>query len=475
MLKKVASLAFLVAADLSALVASFLAAYFLRVEVLPYVFPSLLDRWPVVFDVFVKKSYFLLAWVLVIAYERLYTKRYSHWDETRLLIKSSAIAFGVLTISAFLTRESLYFSRLILALMALLSFVFLPAARFLAKRILVRLRWWEKRVMLIGSKNGTGAVIDAIRRNRSLGFRIVGCLTDDRSEVGRTANGVPILGHYDEIEDWKKRLPFEDIVVTFPDIPRDRMVELLRRWDGVSETIRYIPRTGDLISAGVELENIGRVLSLAVRKNLHKPWNLFFKSTFEYILAVLSLLPLLPLMLLIAVGIKLDSRGPVFFRQPRCGRRGRTIRIIKFRTMFVDSDAVLAGFLQRDERAREEWALYKKLRSGDPRITRFGRFLRRFSLDELPQLFNVLAGHMSIVGPRPYLQEEIDTIRPYPGILFEVKPGITGLWQTSGRSDLPFDERIKLDERYVRNWSIWLDLLILAKTAYVAVTGKGAF
>jgi lipopolysaccharide/colanic/teichoic acid biosynthesis glycosyltransferase len=143
--------------------------------------------------------------------------------------------------------------------------------------------------------------------------------------------------------------------------------------------------------------------------------------------------------------------------------------------MRVDSDAVLADLLARDDRAREEWDRYKKIRSGDPRITRLGRFLRRFSLDELPQLLNVLRGEMSIVGPRPYLREEVETIRPYPSILFEVKPGITGLWQTSGRSDLPFEERIKLDERYVRNWTIWLDLLILAKTALVAVTGKGAF
>jgi Undecaprenyl-phosphate galactose phosphotransferase WbaP len=474
MLKKALSLALLIASDVAALAASLLAAILLRLYALPLVFPSLAAR-PVLVDPFLEKWYLVLAWVLVFAYEKLYTKRHSHWDETRLLVKSSTMAFALVMASAFLARQPYAFSRLILGLMAAVSFLALPVARFLTKRILVSLHLWQKRVLIIGSRNGTSAVIEAIRRNRSLGFRIVGCLTDDRNEVGRTTNGVAILGHYDEIEDWKKRLPFEDIIVTFPDIPRDRMVALLRRWDGVSETIRYIPRTGDLITAGVELENIGRVLSLSVRKNLHKPWNLLAKGVFEYALAALSLLLLLPAIAVIAAGIKLDSRGPVFFRQTRCGRRGRTIAMIKFRTMRLDADEVLAALLARDERARAEWTLYKKLRSGDPRITRFGRFLRRFSLDEVPQLLNVLRGEMSIIGPRPYLREEIETIQPFPGILFEVKPGITGLWQTSGRSDLPFEERIKLDERYVRNWSIWLDLLILAKTAVVALTGRGAF
>lgn len=474
MLKKIISLGFLVFSDVAALGGSLLAAFLLRRDVLPLVFPSLLSR-PIIFDPFRQKFYLVLACVLVFAYEKLYTKRFSHWDEMRLLIKSSAMAIGLIMASAFLTRESFSFSRPVLGLMALISFALLPASRFLTKRILVRLHLWEKRVLIIGSKNGTGAVIDAIRRNRSLGFRIVGCLTDDPAEVGRTTGGVPILGHYDEIELWKSRLPFEDIIVTFPDIPRDSLVELLRRWDGVSETIRYIPRTGDLITAGVELENIGRVLSLAVRKNLHKPWNILIKGVFEYVLAVISFILLLPLMALIAAAIKLDSSGPVFFRQERCGRRGRVIKIIKFRTMRVDSESVLSDLLARDPQAREEWDRYKKIKSGDPRITRVGRFLRRFSLDELPQLLNVLKGDMSIVGPRPYLREEIKTIEPYPGIIFEVKPGITGLWQTSGRSDLLFEERIKLDERYIRNWSIWLDLLILAKTAFVAAGGKGAF
>jgi len=474
MLKKIASLGLLIFSDLAALALSLLVAFLLRRDVLPLVFPSLLSR-PILFAPFLEKSYLALIWVIVFAFEKLYTKRFSYWDETRLLLKSATMGFGLILSAGYLARESFSFSRLILGLMGLVSFAALPFTRFLTKRILVSLHLWEKRVLIIGSKNGTEAVIEAIRRNRSLGFRIVGCLTDNPADIGRTTAGVPILGHYDEIENWKSRIPFEDIIVTFPDIPRDRLIELLRRWDGISETIRFIPRTGDLITAGVEMENIGRVLSLAIRKNLHKPWNLLIKGGGELALAALSFILLLPLMALIAAGIKLDSPGPVFFSQERYGRRRKVIKIVKFRTMRVDAESVLSDLLARDTRAREEWTRYKKIKWGDPRITRFGRLLRRFSLDELPQLMNVLKGDMSIVGPRPYLREEIELIRPFPGVLFEVKPGITGLWQTSGRSELPFQERLKLDEWYVRNWSIWLDLMILAKTALVAASGKGAF
>lgn len=474
MLKKIISLGFLLASDVSALAVSFLAAFLLRRYVLPPIFPSAFV-WPAMPEPFLARAYFLLAWILVFAYERLYTKRFSYWDETRLLVKSSIMAMILVLAAAVLTRKSMPFSRSILVMMGLFSSVTLPVARFLTKRLLVGLHLWEKRILIIGSREGTSEVIAAIRRNRSLGFRIVGCLTENEAEVGGTTDGVPILGHYDEIEKWKEKIPFEDIVVTFPDIPRARMVELLRRWDGVSETIRYIPRTGDLITAGVELENIGRILSLAVRKNLHKPWNIFFKGTFEYLLAAVSFIALLPLLAIVAAAIKLDSSGPVFFPQERCGRHNKPIRIVKFRTMYVDNEALLNDLLARDPRVREEWERFKKIKSGDPRVTRIGRFLRRFSLDELPQLLNVLRGNMSIVGPRPFLREEVASLQPYPGILFEVKPGITGLWQTSGRSDLTFEDRIKLDEQYIRNWSMWLDLLILAKTIFVTAGGRGAF
>jgi undecaprenyl-phosphate galactose phosphotransferase len=343
------------------------------------------------------------------------------------------------------------------------------------KRFLSRLNIWKKKVIIIGSANGISTVIEAIRHSKSMGYDIVGCLTDDRSKNGLVDAGVPMLGHYDEIETWKDRTGFEDIIVTLPNIPGDQFISLLKRWDGVSETIRYIPRTGDLITTGIEIENIGKILSLVVRKNLHKPWNVLMKTLFEFVLSVILLAPLLPLFLVIAAAIKLDSRGPAFFRQERYGRRGRRIKVIKFRSMFLDADRRLDDYLKRNPEAREEWMTFKKLKTSDPRVTRVGAFLRKFSLDELPQVLNVLKGDMSLVGPRPYLHEELEEVKQMKSILFQVKPGITGLWQTSGRSLVAFEERLKLDEYYIRNWSLWMDLIILMKTAKVTASGHGAF
>jgi undecaprenyl-phosphate galactose phosphotransferase len=243
----------------------------------------------------------------------------------------------------------------------------------------------------------------------------------------------------------------------------------------VSDTIRYIPRTGDLITTGIEIENIGKVLSLVVRKNLHKPWNILMKTLFEFILAVILLVPLLPVFLIIAAAIRLDSRGPAFFRQERYGKRGKPIKVIKFRSMHLDADRRLDEYLKNHPDAREEWTTYKKLKASDPRVTRVGAFLRKFSLDELPQVLNVLLGDMSLVGPRPYLHEELEEVKQMKSILFQVKPGVTGLWQTSGRSLVPFEERLRLDEYYIRNWSLWMDLLILMKTVKVTASGHGAF
>ena len=318
-------------------------------------------------------------------------------------------------------------------------------------------------------------LIAAIRQNPTMGYEIVGCLVDERWQVGTVISGLPVLGHFDDLEAWKDRTEFEDIIVTFANIPGERLIDLLKRWDGVAETIRYIPPTGDLITEGVEIENVGRILALTVRKNLHKPWNVFIKTAFESVLAVLMLTAAVPLFALIAVGLRLDSPGPVIFRQERYGRRGRVIEVFKFRSMHLDAAARLEDYFRRNPEARLDWARFKKIKNRDPRVTRVGRFLRRFSLDELPQLLNVLRGEMSLVGPRPYMQDELEQAKRIKSVLLQVKPGITGLWQTSGRSLVPFRERLRLDEQYVRNWSLWRDVVILMRTVKVMVTGRGAY
>jgi lipopolysaccharide/colanic/teichoic acid biosynthesis glycosyltransferase len=197
------------------------------------------------------------------------------------------------------------------------------------------------------------------------------------------------------------------------------------------------------------------------------------KRTVDFTVAAVGLLVLAPLLLLVSLLIRLDSKGPILFSQERLGRDGRCFRILKFRTMHVGAHRRLREVLERDPAAREEYELYAKLKD-DPRITRMGRVLRRCSLDELPQLFNVLRGHMSLVGPRAYLPEELPKMVGKHQSILHVLPGITGLWQVSGRNELPFAMRLDLDLRYVRNWSVSLDLYLLARTLPTVLLRRGA-
>ena len=198
------------------------------------------------------------------------------------------------------------------------------------------------------------------------------------------------------------------------------------------------------------------------------------KGFFDFVFAAALALAALPLGLLIALAIVTDSRGPVFFRHTRIGRGHRPFRLWKFRTMIVASDAAFQEYLERNPELAREWRLTHKLRH-DPRVTRVGRFLRKTSLDELPQLWNVLRGDMSMVGPRPIVREEIPKYGPAFALYSQVSPGLTGLWQVSGRNDTHYHRRVELDGHYIRHWTPWLDGRILLRTVRVVLHGHGAY
>ena len=203
------------------------------------------------------------------------------------------------------------------------------------------------------------------------------------------------------------------------------------------------------------------------------PW---WKRPFDLIFSLLAILLLGPIMLFIAILIKIKDRGPVFYTHERVGYKGKKIKVLKFRSMYPDADKRLKEILEKDPKAREEWEKTFKLKN-DPRVTPIGKFLRKTSLDELPQFFNVLKGDMSIVGPRPVVEEELKKYYKEKAEIYKsVKPGITGYWQVEGRSDVEdYEERVRMDEWYVKNQSFWLDVKIILKTIKVMLTGKGAY
>jgi undecaprenyl-phosphate galactose phosphotransferase len=212
-----------------------------------------------------------------------------------------------------------------------------------------------------------------------------------------------------------------------------------------------------------------------MRWNLARPWSRLIKRTFDVVGATLAGIVLFPLVLVAALFVRFETGGPAFFVQDRLGRKGASFRCYKLRTMYQDADARLEAFLRESPTARIEWERYAKLKTQDPRITRVGSFLRRVSADEWPQLYNVLHGDMSLVGPRPYLPTERPQMGSLAETILKAQPGMTGLWQVSGRNELRFEQRLQLDEYYVRNWSLWMDIAVLLRTINSVLRGQGAY
>jgi Undecaprenyl-phosphate galactose phosphotransferase WbaP len=219
---------------------------------------------------------------------------------------------------------------------------------------------------------------------------------------------------------------------------------------------------------------IGTHASLEIRNNLRSLRSRFVKRYIDIVAGVLILVAITPLLLLISLAIRIDSPGPVIYRARRVGRQGQRFDCLKFRTMHRDAERKLGALLAAHPELRDEYEATHKLRV-DPRITRVGEILRRTSLDELPQLFNVLRGEMSLVGPRPIVQAEIQKYGEIYRLFTQVRPGMTGYWQVNGRSDTSYDERVEMDNFYITNWTPWLDFVILVQTVRVVFKGKGAY
>jgi exopolysaccharide biosynthesis polyprenyl glycosylphosphotransferase len=284
--------------------------------------------------------------------------------------------------------------------------------------------------------------------------------------------GVPVVGDLSLAPVLSKRLKIRYAILAMPGVDSQKLLRLSEKVGGFFTHMLIIPDLFGFGSLGVPSRDIAGVLGLEVQQRLLLPWSRFAKRTLDVSLTVIGGLFISPLLLLIALLIKLDSPGPVLYWQPRLGRQGRHFPAAKFRSMYGDGEARLRAILDADPKLAAEYAEFHKL-ARDPRITRVGRILRKYSLDELPQLLSVLRGDMSLVGPRPYLEREVKDMEGQEVIILKATPGMTGMWQVSDRNTTGFSERLKMDVHYVRNWSPWLDIYILARTFEVVIRGTG--
>ncbi len=418
--------------------------------------------------------YLGLPWVVAFAEAGLYSGRVLFWEEARRCLRACTLATFFATLVSFATQSMFRLSRLVLALTWLATLFLVPIVRHYVKRGLAAAGLWRRRVLILGGGETGRGVLERVRSNSVLGFEPVAFVDDAPPPEGRV-DGLPVVGPLSEVPRFVREFRASEILIAMPRLSRDRLLEVIASCEGAVGSIRLVPDMFGLATVGIETEDLDGMLMLHMRWNLAKPWNLAIKRVFDLAVSAALSVVLAPFLLALAIAIKLDSPGPVLFRQQRLGRRWNRFECIKFRTMHVDAAKRLDEHLAARPDALAEWQEFAKLRSGDPRITRVGGWLRRTSLDELPQMLNVFLGEMSLVGPRPYLPRELERMGGFADTILKAPPGISGLWQVSGRNTLPFEQRLRLDEYYVRNWSLWLDVIVLLKTVGVVIGREGAY
>lgn len=347
-----------------------------------------------------------------------------------------------------------------------LSVLLQPLMRAFLRRRHAAEPWWGYSAVLFGAGPAGEHVLDAILKDPSIGLKPIALI--DELVGPAVLHGVPVYRRFEDME----QLP-EPAYAVFAaaDFVPVRLQTLIERHSHSFSHILVMPDFRGLSSFWVQSKNLAGMAGLEIARSERHDGS---KRVLDCLLALVVGLTTLPLMALLALLIKRGSPGPVFYGQSRIGRHGRRFRAWKFRSMVINGDEVLERHLRENPMAAREWQTTQKLRD-DPRVTRIGQLLRRSSLDELPQIWNVVMGQMSFVGPRPIVESEVMHYGADFELYKRVHAGITGLWQVSGRSDTTYAERVSLDAFYARNWSVWLDLCILFRTIPVVLFRKGAY
>ncbi|MGD0152186.1 MAG: undecaprenyl-phosphate galactose phosphotransferase WbaP [Thermacetogeniaceae bacterium] len=468
----------LVVTDVLALGAALWLAWEVRLGLLP-MFGSLYNL-EVTVD-----FYHHLLWVLVVvlsylAIDGLYTSRLPFWRETGRALKVITLSFLLILASISLGKMSGEFSRSVLVLCCLFALLLLPVGRWAMKSLLWQRGWWDQPVLVLGAGKTGALVAQALLRDRYLGYQIRGFLDDEpaKQKSGFKVNGVcfPVLGGFADYEQVMAETGVSDLIVAAPGMASTKLVDLVNSIQRIASSVTVVPDLFGLPVEGVKADYFfdEQMLTFRLGNNLANPVNRIIKRCFDFIIGLLISIILLPLLAAIALAVKLDSPGPVLFAHRRVGRNGRRFNCYKFRSMAINAQEVLSDLLENNQEAQQEWQYHYKIKN-DPRITRVGKFLRSSSLDELPQLLNVLRGEMSLVGPRPITDQEIPYFGNHIENYYLVRPGITGLWQVSGRSEMDYEHRVSLESWYVRNWSLWTDISLLIRTLTVLISKCGAY
>jgi Undecaprenyl-phosphate galactose phosphotransferase WbaP len=392
--------------------------------------------------------------------------RLSPVREMQRLTVSTSFVYLVLATTTFMEKTSEEYSRFIFALSWIFSILLLPLMRFVFRTLAIERNAWGEPVAIVGHREDVKQMANHLKKNPGIGLKPAFLFFKDECN-DRSFEDIPLVE-----ETWLSDLCVENqIECLLICAGQEHLAEKYQTFFK-----RVIVVKADSISQliWVSVQDLYGVVGYEIRVKLNDPGPKFFKRLIDILGAFFGLFFLAPVIGFLVLLILLDSKGSAFFQQIRVGKDGRRFKFFKLRTMYQNADKLLEECLNKDPILKQEWDQYQKLYE-DPRVTRVGKLLRRLSLDEVPQLINVLIGDMSLVGPRPFFPQQEDYYGDRLTYYKRVRPGLTGMWQISGRNEKTFHERTLLDEYYVRNWSIWLDIYILARTIPTVLLNRGAY
>ena len=393
-------------------------------------------------------------------------------DELYLVMKSLIIAaFVMMAISVLFPQ--LPYTRAVIVSNFLVSLVLIDlwritlrkAVGFLAERGVGLMR-----AVIYGAGKSGRILSNQIKLHPEFGYLVAGFIDDDPAKAGKVYEDVEVLGPFEKLPEIVVSHDVDEVLVAIPTAKHRHLLNVVFELRERRIPFMVIADLFELVTRRVSVTQIGSIPLLRLWRSPLEGWQGYVKRAIDIAGAMAGVILLLPFWTLIIALIKVDSKGPVFYRQPRLGKDGRPFRIFKFRSMVVGADEMLPELAEFNEMDGPIFKIKK-----DPRITRVGKFLRKFSIDEFPQLLNVLKGDMSLVGPRPPIPEEVEKYERWQMKRLTVPQGVTGLWQVSGRNLLTFEEMVRLDIYYIENWSLWLDLKLLLKTIPVVVLMRGAY
>jgi exopolysaccharide biosynthesis polyprenyl glycosylphosphotransferase len=414
-----------------------------------------------------------LLWLISFLSLNVYTpRRIIHWyDEAQRIFLAHTIS--ALSLAGLLYLANLELLRLTYAYFYLIALILMLGYRFVLRlyhRLLRHTVGSVARILIVGAGKVGCDTVAEFRHTQWPGIEFVGFLDDDPAKQGAVVEGLPVLGPLTAATAIIDTYQVDEVLVALPPWAHSRLVNLVASLYERPVRVRVVPDYFELAFFGATVENLGGIPLIGLRDPAIDGFDRFVKRIFDIVASSFGLLLFLPLMAGAAAAIKLEDGGPIFYRALRVGENGRLFPMLKFRSMVVDADKLQAQINRSDTHGH----LIHKI-AGDPRITRVGRWLRRTSIDELPQLINVLRGDMSLVGPRPELPWLVEKYEPWQRKRFAVPQGITGWWQVNGRSDNPMHLNTDQDLYYIQNYSIWLDIQIIWRTLSVVVRGRGAY